>query len=96
MEGSWRCDGNRMDLRWGKCSGEEVAQDKFCWRSIRDPISNKYPMLYLGLPALECLHTAWFKCLIYNARYNVIKDGLNICIANTIVNIDDDGRKNVR
>ena len=26
----------------------------------------------------------------------VIKDGLNICIANTVVDVDDDGGKNMR
>ena len=33
-----------MDLRQGKCSGEEVAQDGFSWRSISDPISNSPPL----------------------------------------------------
>ena len=40
MEGCQRCDGNRMDLRQGKGSGEEVAWDGLCQRSISDLISN--------------------------------------------------------
>ena len=39
-EGCQRCDGSRMDLRQGKCSGEEVAWDRLCQRSISDLISN--------------------------------------------------------
>ena len=41
MEGCWKCDRNRMDLRQGKCSREEVAWDRLCWRSISDLISNR-------------------------------------------------------
>ena len=81
IEGSWRCDRNRMDLRLGKCSGEEAAWDGFCQRSIGDLISKKYPMLYLTLPALECLHAAWSKCLIYNARYNAFQGPLAASVA---------------
>ena len=40
MEGCQRCDGNRTDLRQGKCSGEEAVQDGLCQRSIGDLISN--------------------------------------------------------
>ena len=42
MEGCWRCDGSRMDLGWGRCSGEEAVQDGLCQRSIRDLISNNF------------------------------------------------------
>ena len=40
MEGCQRYDGNRMDLRWGRCSGEGVGWDRLCWRSIGDLVSN--------------------------------------------------------
>ena len=36
MEGCQRCDGNRMDLGWGRCSGEGWNGMNF----VRDPIGN--------------------------------------------------------
>ena len=41
IEGCQRCDGNRVDLRQGKCSREGVVPDGLCQRSISDLISNK-------------------------------------------------------
>ena len=38
--GCWRCDRNRMDLRWGRCSREGAGWNRLCWRSIGDLVSN--------------------------------------------------------
>ena len=38
MEGCWRCDGNRMDLRQGKCSREEAA----CPPAVRQDLRVSY------------------------------------------------------
>ena len=52
---------------------------------VGDPSGIQYltntPMLYLRLPALEYLHTAWSKCLIYNARYNAFQGPLAASVA---------------
>ena len=38
-------------------------------------------MPYLVLPALECLHAAWSKHLIHNARYNTFQGPLAAGVA---------------
>ena len=47
-EGCWRCDGNRMDLGWERYSGEEVAWERLCWRSIGDLYLTKVQKLGPG------------------------------------------------
>ena len=47
MEGCWRCDGNRIELRQERCSGEGAE-----WNGlVGDPLTIQY------LTSGECLHS---------------------------------------